>query len=138
MPPGAEILSVTVLTTTTALFANTNAVVGHRWELNSDNIVPINQMYTHGGETNKSQSYTYAGAPPNYVYGGSNSILVISDYNPATVGETTLVFTYDIADDEVTDPTTKDECKKGGWESFGFRNQGQCVRFVETGKDSRE
>jgi len=37
----------------------------------------------------------------------------------------------------VTDPTTKDDCKKGGYEDFGFKNQGQCVRFVETGKDSR-
>ena len=35
------------------------------------------------------------------------------------------------------DPETKDECMKGGWIDFGFRNQGQCVRFVETGKDSR-
>jgi hypothetical protein len=35
------------------------------------------------------------------------------------------------------DPTTKEECMKGGWEAFGFKNQGQCVRFVETGKDSR-
>jgi hypothetical protein len=35
------------------------------------------------------------------------------------------------------DPTTKDECKNGGWVAFGFRNQGQCVRFIETGKDSR-
>lgn len=35
------------------------------------------------------------------------------------------------------DPQTKDECKKGGWEDFGFKNQGQCVRFIETGKDSR-
>ena len=34
-------------------------------------------------------------------------------------------------------PQTKDDCKKGGWEQFGFRNQGQCVRFIETGKDSR-
>lgn len=37
-------------------------------------------------------------------------------------------------------PTTKDECKDGGWQSpefeaLGFKNQGQCVRFVETGKD---
>lgn len=37
----------------------------------------------------------------------------------------------------ILDPATKDECKDGGWEAFGFRNQGQCVRFVETGKDSR-
>lgn len=34
-------------------------------------------------------------------------------------------------------PRDKDDCKDGGWESFGFRNQGQCVRFVETGKDDR-
>jgi hypothetical protein len=36
-----------------------------------------------------------------------------------------------------TDPVNKDECKNGGWEIFGFENQGQCVRFIETGKDSR-
>lgn len=34
-------------------------------------------------------------------------------------------------------PVDKQDCKDGGWEQFGFRNQGQCVRFVETGKDSR-
>ena len=27
-------------------------------------------------------------------------------------------------------PTSKDQCKNGGWRSFGFRNQGQCVNFV--------
>lgn len=36
------------------------------------------------------------------------------------------------------DPVTKDECKNGGWEDFGFQNQGQCIRFVNTGQDSRE
>lgn len=35
------------------------------------------------------------------------------------------------------DPQDKDECKNGGWDAYGFRNQGQCVRFFETGKDSR-
>lgn len=35
------------------------------------------------------------------------------------------------------DAQTKDDCKKGGWEEFGFRNQGQCIRFVNTGMDSR-
>jgi hypothetical protein len=35
------------------------------------------------------------------------------------------------------DPLTKDDCKDGGWEVYGFRNQGQCVRFIETGGDSR-
>jgi hypothetical protein len=29
-------------------------------------------------------------------------------------------------------PTSKDQCKKGGWKNFGtkFKNQGQCVSFV--------
>ena len=37
----------------------------------------------------------------------------------------------------IPDPSVKSDCKKGGWEEFGFRNQGQCIRFVNTGKDSR-
>ena len=30
-------------------------------------------------------------------------------------------------------PTTKDQCKGGGWQQFGFKNQGQCVAFVNHG-----
>jgi hypothetical protein len=31
-------------------------------------------------------------------------------------------------------PTTKDQCKNGGWHSFpGFKNQGDCVSWVATG-----
>ena len=33
---------------------------------------------------------------------------------------------------------TKEMCKEDpGWEALGFRNLGQCVRYVMTGKDSR-
>jgi hypothetical protein len=33
-------------------------------------------------------------------------------------------------------PTSKEQCKNGGWKKFGtkFKNQGQCVKFVETGR----
>jgi hypothetical protein len=35
-------------------------------------------------------------------------------------------------------PTTKEECKHGGWKSFevprAFKNQGDCIQFVNTGK----
>ena len=35
-------------------------------------------------------------------------------------------------------PTSKDECKQGGWELFTvprtFKNQGDCIQFVNTGK----
>jgi hypothetical protein len=31
-------------------------------------------------------------------------------------------------------PTTKDDCKDGGFERFGiFKNQGDCVSYVATG-----
>jgi hypothetical protein len=30
-------------------------------------------------------------------------------------------------------PTSKEQCKSGGWNGFGFRNEGQCVAFVERG-----
>jgi hypothetical protein len=30
-------------------------------------------------------------------------------------------------------PPTKEQCKNGGWAQFGFKNQGQCVAFVQRG-----
>lgn len=27
-------------------------------------------------------------------------------------------------------PSTNNQCKNGGWQALGFRNQGQCIRFV--------
>ena len=30
-------------------------------------------------------------------------------------------------------PTTRDQCKGGGWAQFGFKNQGQCIAFVNHG-----
>jgi hypothetical protein len=43
-----------------------------------------------------------------------------------------------LGDAVVTDappfPTSKDECKNGGWQTYGiFKNQGDCVSFVATG-----
>jgi hypothetical protein len=46
----------------------------------------------------------------------------------------TTVYDFDPAP---VNPVSKDACKKNGWAAFGFSNQGQCVKFVETGKDSR-
>jgi hypothetical protein len=30
-------------------------------------------------------------------------------------------------------PTSKEQCKNGGYAGFGFRTQGQCVAFVQRG-----
>jgi len=35
------------------------------------------------------------------------------------------------------DPASKADCRNGVWEGFGFRNQGECVRFIQAGKDGR-
>jgi hypothetical protein len=30
-------------------------------------------------------------------------------------------------------PATKEDCKRGSWSRFGFKNQGQCVAAVNHG-----
>jgi hypothetical protein len=32
-------------------------------------------------------------------------------------------------------PTSKSECRNGGYERFGFKNQGRCIAFVERGAE---
>ena len=39
--------------------------------------------------------------------------------------------------DLIIDPETKADCKDGGWVDYGFRNQGLCIAFVLTGRDTR-
>ena len=34
-------------------------------------------------------------------------------------------------------PTSKEQCKKGGYEAFDFKNQGQCVAFVQRGPKNK-
>jgi hypothetical protein len=53
-------------------------------------------------------------------------------------GEDAACFTYDFEPYRVA--TSKDDCKDGGWQKVktaggaGFKNQGQCVQYVNTGK----
>ena len=30
-------------------------------------------------------------------------------------------------------PTSKTQCMNGGWQSFAFKNQGECIAFVNRG-----
>lgn len=74
---------------------------------------------------------------PNAVVEGIQ--LGIGSYNPDwnvfADGMTFNDTTYDF--DVIPNPETKNDCKKGGWMTYGFDNQGQCIRFINTGKDSR-
>jgi hypothetical protein len=42
---------------------------------------------------------------------------------------------FDLNESATLGPTSKDQCKNGGWKDFGttFKNQGDCVSFVATG-----
>lgn len=46
---------------------------------------------------------------------------------------TGIDYDFTVSPVEVLEPQTKDDCKKGGWVQYGFRNQGQCIKSVVTG-----
>ena len=58
-----------------------------------------------------------------YRYDGETGAF-INSYGSGLRGTTGLTFT--------PFPTSKEQCKEDGWQGFGFKNQGQCVKFVNT------
>jgi hypothetical protein len=58
-----------------------------------------------------------------------------TDCSPLANGLSESVAEGDVAVvDAPSLPTSKDQCKNGGWRTFGvFKNQGDCVSFVATG-----
>ncbi len=69
--------------------------------------------------------------------GTFSDVFGAAECTPCAIGETTDGPGATACILVANDPATKADCMKGGWEAFGFKNQGQCVRFIETGKDSR-
>lgn len=58
---------------------------------------------------------------------------VLTVENNLLVGDPTTIYPDVVVPPEGTTPTSKNECKDGGWKSFtqpSFKNQGQCVSFV--------
>ena len=51
--------------------------------------------------------------------------------NPPTVATGDRPF--GVAVSPLSQPTSKEQCKCGGWRQFDFKNQGQCMRFVKHG-----
>ena len=69
--------------------------------------------------------------------GDKGTIYTLSPTGTQTfVGFTNVGGTGDLAFTPL--PTSKDQCKKGGWQRFrfpySFKNQGDCIQFVNTGK----
>lgn len=69
--------------------------------------------------------------------GGAAWTNFVGNADAFTIGAGETSFTYDF--ELVSQPTDKDDCKKGGWEDGSdadgepFRNQGQCIKFTKGG-----
>jgi PKD repeat protein len=90
-------------------------IVSYEWDL-GDGTTASGPVVTH----------TYA-TPGTYV-----ATLTVTDDDGLT-GETQVAITVSASNQPQSDAA----CKKGGWENFGFSNQGLCIRYVNTGKDAR-
>lgn len=49
----------------------------------------------------------------------------------AVIGSAGFAAAQQFTPSDPTTPTSKAECKNGGWQSLGFKNQGQCVAAFE-------
>jgi hypothetical protein len=60
---------------------------------------------------------------------------VSASVNELGAARLTESFTSSLAEPVLIAPTSKGQCKNGGWKSFGtaFKNQGDCVSFVASG-----
>lgn len=55
------------------------------------------------------------------------------DCSTPVLGGENLITGDAVVTDSPPPPTSGDQCKDGGYQQFGFENQGQCVAFVKPG-----
>lgn len=55
--------------------------------------------------------------PMGSAFDSKGNLYVVNNWECKTIYKYTL-------------PVTNNQCRNGGWEALGFRNQGQCIRFV--------
>jgi hypothetical protein len=104
-----------------------------------NNIQPMNTL----GATGRLAGIDYL--PVNVVVGGDSDGDGVSDEVdncPMTTNPDQTDFDGDgigdVCDAQTGPPTSKEQCKNGGWMIFNFprifQNQGDCIQFVNTGK----
>ena len=117
----------------------------------SEASIEVGPFYGQSAETKTISWRVWGGGERDYdnpLFNGYGSSTFSADINAyaALVGS----FNWVIAGTEDPNPFTnwhevdvltcaisKEMCKGGGYADFGFANQGQCIRLVNTGRDSR-
>lgn len=75
---------------------------------------------------------TIATSHGKYTDQGTSSVTFFTSQGTANIFSET--FTSSQQQPALVVPTSKDQCKDGGWQTYGiFKNQGDCVSFVATG-----
>lgn len=78
--------------------------------------------------------YTGTGNPVKFLVFDGDSTVANPSPNLSWYGDNTGNLSVAIYSCNLNKPTNKDQCKNGGWQSYGvFKNQGDCVSFVATG-----
>ena len=84
------------------------------------------------GDGTATYSFTAADASPSPITGTIQAVDVLIDVEgTAEISNITVNGVTQVP--LVGPPTSKDQCKKGGWATFNnptFKNQGQCVSYV--------
>ena len=66
--------------------------------------------------------------------------LTIGTHEPGIFEATVVLSTGTLTQSLLVDwstPASMEECKHGGWQRFGSKNQGQCIAFVNHGPQTR-
>ena len=102
---------------------------------NSLNVgIPTNQAVTAGSDASTDKVFINTSYPGFYTDGGAGGVGTFrEDSGWAPNGTVALRITASAA--LVAPPTTKEQCKDGGWTAFNnpsFENQGACVSYVQS------
>jgi hypothetical protein len=94
----------------------------------------------HSGTLNATNNWWGAASGPKYNGAGPGTGDNIIDPGLVVIFSPFLVSTFGTpcAPPPVGPPTNADQCKKDGWKTFNtprtFKNQGDCIQYVNTGK----
>ncbi len=107
-------------------------VVPIPWDLASGPFSQIAILYgSNSGSFGAEQDFAIGNSPVSVVVGDFNGD-GMADFAVGNAGENSVTVMLNTT--APPRPTSKDQCRNGGWRSFGvFKNQGSCVSYVATG-----
>jgi hypothetical protein len=107
--------------------------------LGCNNVMPVVNANGSATYTFNAATLAAAGQPVPTPTGAIQTVEILIDVQ-GTADITGISVNGQVQVPRPTVPTSKDDCKNGGWKNFSspaFKNQGDCVSFVATGGRNR-